>query len=169
MATAIIYGSSTGNTEKVADMIKDELGDLIDDIKEISEVRADDMNSYDKLILGIPTWNDGELQEDWETFFEDEMDDVDFSGKTVAIFGLGDQEGYPEYFLDAMRDIYDKVIADGGKVVGFTSTEGFDFDESRAEVEDGKFCGMGIDEDNQDDLTDERVEDWCDNIREYFE
>ncbi|MCB2212240.1 flavodoxin [bacterium] len=168
MATAIIYGSSTGNTEKVAEMIKDELGDLIDDIKEISEVSADDMNSYDKLILGIPTWNDGELQEDWETFFEDEMDDVNFSGKTVAIFGLGDQEGYPEFFLDAMRAVYDKVTGDGGKVVGSWPTDGYEFDTSKAVV-DGNFVGLAIDEDNQDDMTEERVEDWCDDIKESFE
>lgn len=169
MATAIIYGSSTGNTEKVAELIEDELGDLVDEMLDISDVTADDMNSYDKLILGIPTWDEGQLQEDWETFFEDEMDDVDFNGKTVAIFGLGDQEGYPEYFLDAMRPIYDKVIEDGGTVVGFTSTEEFEYDESKAEVEEGKFCGLAIDEDNEDDLTDERVEDWCDQIRKYFE
>ncbi len=168
MAAAIIYGSSTGNTEKVADMIKDELGDLIDDVKEISDVSADDMNGFDKLILGIPTWNDGELQEDWETFFEDEMDNVNFSGKTVAIFGLGDQEGYPEFFLDAMRAIYDKVVADGGKVVGAWSTDDYEYDESKAIVDD-KFVGLGIDEDNQDDMTEERIEDWCDDIRDYFE
>ena len=166
MATGIFYGSNGGATERIAELIKDKLGidaDLID----IGEAEVADFDKYDKLILGSSTWGEGDLQDDWESFWED-FKGIDLSGKTVALFGVGDQEGYPDNFCDAMGTIYRQAVENGANVVGTGwSTEGYDFDESTAVV-DGAFVGLCLDEDNQDDLTEERVEMWVEGIRDAF-
>ena len=125
------------------------------------------MNNYEKLIFGAPTWYDGELQSDWEDYF-DNFDDIDFNGKTIAMFGLGDQYGYAEYFLDALGIIYDKLIERGANVVGFWPADDYEYDVSKAE-RDGKFVGLGIDEDNESDKTEERINEWLDQIKGDFD
>ncbi|MFW5697752.1 MAG: flavodoxin, partial [Fimbriimonadaceae bacterium] len=151
MATKVFYGSTGGNTETVAKAIAQELG--LEEPVDIADADADELNACDNLVLGVPTYDEGELQEDWDDF---DFDDLDLSGKKVAIFGLGDQDSYAEYFVDAIGILASKVREKGGTLVGSWPTEGYDFEESKA-VEDGKFIGLAIDEDNQDDLTDERV------------
>ena len=63
-----------------------------------------------------------------------------------------------------MGIIYEQIIKSKAKVVGFTSTHGYFHDESKAQIND-KFVGLAIDEDNQNDLTDERISNWTDEIR----
>lgn len=166
MAVGIFYGSNGGATKGVAEMIKDELGveaDLID----IADAKVDDFEKYTKIILGTSTWGEGDLQDDWDDFFDD-FTNVDFTGKTVAFFGVGDQDGYPDNFLDGMGTLYEQAVKKGANVVGDGwSVEGYDFDESTAVV-DGAFVGLAIDEDNQEELTPERVKKWTGSIREYF-
>jgi len=166
MAVGIFYGSSGGVTKGVAEMIKDELGveaDLID----IADAEVDDFEKYNKIILGTSTWGEGDLQDDWDEFFDD-FTNVDLTGKTVAFFGVGDQEGYPDNFLDGMGILYEQAVKNGANVVGNGwPTDGYEFDESRAVV-DGAFVGLAIDEDNQEELTPERVKKWVDGIRQYF-
>ena len=98
MATAIYYSSSTGNTEKSAGRIRKNLSK---DIKlvNISNDGFENIEQYDKIILGSSTWGDGELQDDWDEKWK-EFCKIDFSGKTVALFGLGDQDSYADTFLD---------------------------------------------------------------------
>jgi len=161
MATAIFYASSTGNTSNVAKTISDNLGGV--ERFDISSEDVSKIEEFDKIILGASTWGEGELQDDWEEAW-DEFCDLNFEGKTVALFGLGDQEGYSDEFLDAMGIVHDQVVAKGAKVVGSWPIDGYDFDSSKA-VKDGAFVGLAIDEDNQDDMTDERVSSWCDDIK----
>ena len=118
---------------------------------------------YDKVILGISTWGEGDLQDDWEDVWAD-FCNIDFNGKTVSLFGLGDQEGYADEFVDALGTLYEQVKDAGADVVGFTSSEGYEHDASKAEI-DGKFVGLVVDEDNQDELTQERIEQWIINIK----
>jgi flavodoxin I len=161
MATAIFYASSTGNTSNVGKIISDQLGGISK--FDLSFSGAAKIDEYDKVILGASTWGEGELQDDWEEAW-DEFCDLDFSGKTVALYGLGDQEGYGDEFVDAMGIIYDQVIAKGAKVVGNWPVDGYDFESSNA-VRDGSFVGLAIDEDNQDDMTEERIAAWCEDIK----
>jgi flavodoxin len=77
------------------------------------------MLAYDTLIIGCPTWNIGQLQEDWDVVYE-QMDNLDFSGKKVAIFGLGDQYDYPDNFCDAIGILGQKFIERGAELVGYT-------------------------------------------------
>ena len=107
MKTAIFYASSTGNTSNIAEQIGKELS--IDEIHDIADVSLEKINEYENVIFGISTWGDGDLQDDWEELWDD-FSEIDFSGKIVALFGLGDQDGYPDNYVDAMGLIYEKVI-----------------------------------------------------------
>lgn len=167
----IFFGSDTGNTRRVAKSIAKKLGDDAADPVNVNKASVDDLLSYGALILGTPTLGDGELPgltsgaqaESWEEFLP-QLKGKDFSGKVVAIFGLGDQEGYGHEFVDAMIEIYEVVKAGGATVVGSWSTDGYTFEKSKAIV-DGDFVGLVIDHDNQKELTEERVDAWLDQIK----
>lgn len=163
----LFYGSQTGNTQTVAELIQKEFGgELVVELHEISDADADDFADYPYLIIGCPTWNIGELQSDWEGFY-DELDDIDFTGKKVAYFGAGDQIGYADNFQDAMGILEDKISSLGGKTIGYWSTDGYDFSDSKA-LKNGKFVGLAIDEDNQSDLTDSRIKAWVSQLKQEF-
>jgi len=162
MATAIFYASSTGNTEDVATAINEKLGGELT-LVNVADSGISSIGEYDKIILGTSTWGDGDLQDDWEECI-DEFKEIDFSGKTVALFGLGDQEEYPDHYLDAVGILYKVVSQKGANVIGSWSTEGYEFDESKAVVDDN-FVGLALDEDNQDDMSDERIATWCEQIK----
>ena len=162
MATAIFFGSNTGNCEDIAKMIAKDLGNI--DIFNLAKTSIDKINDYDKLILGSSTWGDGELNDDWEDAWED-FKQLDISNKTVALFGLGDQESYSEEFSNAIGIIYEHIKSTNAKVVGFTSTKGYYHDNSKAQIGD-EFVGLVIDEDNQSDLTKERVTNWVNKIKD---
>lgn len=165
----LFFGSSTGNTENAAERIRDLLkaqGIELDYFNVTSDpVKA--MENYDLLILGLPTWDIGELQEDWKSIW-DELDGLQLAGKKAAVFGQGDQRGYPATFQDCIGMLGRKVRERGGSLVGFTSTEGFNFDESLG-VEDGKFMGLSLDDDNQRDLTEGRIQAWVQQLVAEFE
>ena len=157
---AIFYATSTGNTELIANKIQEKLDDF--ELIDISSDGIDKINDCESVILGVSTWGYGDLQDDWEDCLED-LKEIDFTGKKLAIFGLGDQDGYEDTFVDAMGIIYEVLKDNGAAIYGETSTEGYTYDESKAEVND-KFVGLVIDEDNQDELTDSRIESWCEKI-----
>ncbi|MFW5689643.1 MAG: flavodoxin [Spirochaetota bacterium] len=163
MSIGIFYGSSTGNTKDVSAKLHEALGG---DLHNITDVDADTISQYDSLVFAASTWGAGDLQDDWEDFFPN-LDDVDFSGKKVAIMGLGDQENYGDTFVDAMAILAEKVEEKGGQLVGSTSTDGYEYDNSEAE-KDGMFIGLVIDEDNQSDQTDERVKNWAAELKKAF-
>ncbi len=164
----LFYGTQTGYTQTAAEMIQKEFGgEGIVELYDISKVEPSDFEQYANIIIGSPTWNVGQLQDDWDNFYENELDNIDFSGKKVAYFGEGDQDGYADSFQDAMGILEEKISEQGGETVGYWSTEGYDFSESRA-VRDGKFVGLALDEDNQSDLTEERIKTWVAQLREEF-
>lgn len=165
----LFFGSDEGNTEGVAQRIAARLGEDVVDIHDIGEVTQLEFLEYDKLILGIPTWDFGQIQSDWEDFWDD-LEQVDFSGKTVAFVGLGDQFGYGDFFLDAVGMLHDVVVKSCDKVVGHWPTEGYEYDASKAEVAGGElFVGLAIDEDQQEELTAERLNRWCRQVHGEFE
>ncbi|XWK87865.1 MAG: flavodoxin FldA [Phormidium sp.] len=163
----LFYGTQTGNTETIAELIQKELGgDGVVDLHDISSSEAGEFDDYECIIIGCPTWNVGELQADWEGFY-DELENIDFNGKKVAYFGAGDQIGYADNFQDAIGILEKKIASLGGKTVGYWPTDGYDFNESKA-VRNGKFVGLAIDEDNQSDLTDSRVKTWVSQLKREF-
>ena len=163
----LFYGTTTGKTESAAEMIQQEFGgEEIITIHEISEVEDSDFEQYDNIIIGCPTWNIGELQSDWEGYYE-ELDNVDFSGKKVAYFGTGDQLGYADNFQDAIGILEEKIAELSGETVGYWSTDGYEFSESKA-LKNGKFVGLSLDEDNQPELTEERIQKWVAQLKSEF-
>ncbi|UJF18664.1 flavodoxin FldA [Vibrio sp. SS-MA-C1-2] len=164
-SVGLFFGSDTGNTEAIAKMIQKQLGKQLIDVQDIAKSSKEDIDNYDLLLIGIPTWYYGEAQCDWDDFFPD-LEQIDFSTKLVAIFGCGDQEDYAEYFCDAMGTVRDIVEAKGGTIVGNTSTESYEFEASKALVDDSTFVGLCIDEDRQPELTDDRVTSWVNQLNE---
>lgn len=157
MKTAVFYGSTNGNTADAALKIKKQLNADIYDVGKLKN--GDDLAGYEMLILGTSTWYDGDLQDDWESFIS-HLSAADLSGKVVALFGLGDQESYGSDFVNGMRFIYDVAIEKGAKVIGSWPIDGYSFESSNSVI-DGKFIGLALDEDNQSDLTKNRIESWC--------
>ena len=161
MATALFFASSTGNTEEVAQKIADNLGNI--EMFNICDEDIQKIDKFDKIILGTSTWGEGELQDDWDEIWED-FCELDLSCKSVALFGLGDQDGYGDEFCDALGIMYEQVKKANANIIGFTSTQDYDFEYSKAQIDD-EFAGLVIDEDNQDDLTDERIKTWVEKIK----
>lgn len=170
MAIGLFFGTDTGNTETVSKKLVTKIEAILGagsiDMMEIYQKNATDMAKYDLLILGMPTWYDGELQGDWEEFIP-QMELIDFSNKKVAFFGLGDQYGYASYFCDALG-VFATIVEDRkGTLCGFTSTAGYEHDYSKAE-RDGQFVGLCLDVDNQDDQTDARLDKWIPQVLKEF-
>lgn len=163
----LFYGTQTGYTQTASEMIQKEFGgDSVVTLQDISQAEPSDFEGYDYIIIGCPTWNVGKLQSDWENFYE-ELNNIDFTGKKVAYFGEGDQVGYPYTFQDAMGMLEEKISESGGETVGYWSTDGYEFNESKA-LRDGKFVGLALDEDNQSDLTQERIKAWVAQLKQEF-
>lgn len=164
----LFYGSTTGMTEDVAFRMEESIRNLFPQL-EVSAINIIDLEDPkdmflpDKIILGMPTWNYGEFQDDWEMVI-DQIASVNLQGKTIAMFGLGDQIGYPEYYLDALGMIGEQLKAQGATFVGAWPSAGYKFTRSKALLPDGNFIGLALDEDSQPELTDERINQWLSQV-----
>ena len=166
MKAKIIYGSDTGNTEVIAEDLVKLLGEH--EVLTVDELEESDWEGNELYILGIPTWYDGELQSDWEDYLDD-FQKINFTGKTVAVFGLGDQVGYAEWFCDGVGILADIVEKNGGKVIGNWSTDGYEFESSKAVMNtNNTFFGLCLDEDNQPELTQERLKKWVEQLKNEY-
>lgn len=155
MSVNVIYGSDGGATKGIASRIAKRIGGRAIDVKDAS---AADFETCSLLILGSPTYGNGDLQVDWEKHL-DKLRGAALVGRRVALFGTGDQETYPESFVDAMGILYDIVVERGADVVGFTATTGYSHIASTAE-RDGRFVGLALDPDTQSSKTNPRIEAW---------
>jgi flavodoxin I len=170
MATiGLFYGSNDGHTEDVADRINaafDAYEPDIVSIANIAHTSVEEIALWDKLIFGIPTWNIGLLQDDWYIFFPN-LDQLDLTGKQVAIFGLGDEYEYSSTFLDAVGTLADKVMGRGGDLIGLWSAKGYEFEASLA-LDGEYFLGLALDEDHHPELTDGRTQAWVTQLLAEF-
>ncbi len=171
----IFFGTDSGTTrliaKKIAKNLKQRLGDdAVAKPININRVGIDDLLGFDSLILGTPTYGKGVLpgkpnrntEESWFEFLP-QLTAADLSGRTVALYGLGDQESYPEHFVDGLRDLYDVVTASGAEVIGAWDVGDYEFETSRAVI-DGHFVGLVLDQHLQHLKTDERIDAWLDQI-----
>jgi len=170
--TGIIFGTDTGKTRKVAKQIYKMLdSDEVAKPVNINRCTINDLLSFDSLIIGTPTLGEGQLpglnveceSESWEEIAGD-LEAADFTGKTIALFGLGDQEGYPDEFLDALGELYDIFSAAGATLIGRWPNNGYEFNSSTA-LDGDEFVGLALDLDNQSTLTDERLTAWLEIIK----
>ncbi len=160
--TCVVFGSTTGTCEDLASRIASKLG--VSDIINAADFKVDTLDNYDNFIMGTSTWGAGDMQDDWYSGALDVLKNGNLGGKTFAIFGCGDADGYGDTFCGGMGELYGVLEDKGAKVIGEVSTEGYEFDDSAAVV-DGKFVGLAIDESNQADLTDGRIEAWVEQIK----
>lgn len=159
----IFYGSSTGNTQTVAQKIAEKLNVAKADIFDIANTPVNKMNEYDFVFIGSSTWGMGDLQDDWDGT---DLSKADLNGKTVAVFGTGDSASYPDSFCDAIGVLAELAVKAGATLAGNkVETSDYTYDASVAEV-NGLFCGLPIDEDNESDKTDERVSQWIETLNE---
>jgi flavodoxin II len=164
----IFYASTTGNTELVAEKIAVILGSRAR-LHDIATEGLTAMPAYKHLIMGIPTWDFGELQEDWAALW-DVLGQMDLKGAQIALFGLGDQIGYGEWFQDAMGALHDLLRDAGARMLGYWPVDGYDFEASKALTEDGQyFVGLALDEDGQSGQTDERLDKWLAEVCNAFQ
>ena len=154
--TCIIYGSSTGTCQDLASRIAAKLGVDNADVFDAGSISAEQLEGYQNLVLGTSTWGAGEMQDDWYDGVK-AVKAANLNGKTVAIFGCGDSEGYSDTFCGGMGELYNAAKEAGAKVIGQVSTDGYTYDDSEAVV-DGQFVGLALDEVNEDDKTDERID-----------
>ena len=138
MKIGIIWGSDSGDTEDVVGYIIKKIANYNVESINVADAKVSDFTKFDFLILGISTWYDGDLQSDWERFFPT-FQEIIFQNNTIAIFGLGDQYGYEDYFIDGVGILAKEVIKNGGNLVGYWSTEGYEFEESKAQFNDDLF------------------------------
>tara|TARA_B100000686_G_scaffold171978_1_gene179173 strand:- start:1719 stop:2249 length:531 start_codon:yes stop_codon:yes gene_type:complete len=160
LSMAIFYGSSTGNTEMAAEKIRDQMGAFVSHMADVSKADPADMENYDLLFLGVSTWNIGEMQDDWADFIP-RMEGLNLAGKKIAMFAMGDAVGYPYNFLDAMGELWG-VVKDLGnpELVGIWPSEEYEFEDSQGKYDESHFLGLGLDEDNESELTDDRIKAW---------
>ncbi|MBX2859343.1 MAG: flavodoxin FldB [Cellvibrionaceae bacterium] len=164
----LFYGSSTCYTEMAAEKIREHIGVERVDIFNIADEPISQCQAYNHLIFGIPTWDYGELQEDWEHIWPD-LDTLALQGKKAGLFGLGDQVGYPEWFLDAMGYLAEKIEIQGALLVGRWPNEGYTFDKSQALTDNQQhFVGLALDDENQGDQSAQRIAQWCAQVLNEF-
>lgn len=153
--TIVVYGSTTGTCESIAQTLGDQLGA---EVINVADLTADQLAEADNIVLGTSTWGAGELQDDWYDGVN-VVKSANLSGKRVALFGCGDSASYSDTFCGGMKELYDAAVAAGATVVGAVPTDGYTFDDSDAVV-DGQFVGLPLDDVNEDDKTSERISAW---------
>lgn len=167
----LFFGPLKGSVHRVAEKVKTALGEQNVEMISVNDATASDLEKYDRIIFGISTvgketWDSTYSNTDWSKFFPN-ISKVDFSGKTVAIFGLGDHITYASYFVNAVGVLAKDLLKSGATIVGKVDTADYEFDDSEA-VFDGMFIGLPIDEDFEPELTDERVSKWVNSIKPAF-
>uniref|UniRef100_A0A7S3E951 Flavodoxin-like domain-containing protein n=1 Tax=Rhodosorus marinus TaxID=101924 RepID=A0A7S3E951_9RHOD len=169
MAVGILFSTTTGNTSTVADLIKQNIGSECKDPIDVGDISsASDYADCTGFIVGAPTWNT-DADEDrsgtpMDEFINDGIEQLNLSGKPVAIFGLGDSVGYGDNLCDAIEELHDKFSSQGAKMVGYTDEGGYSHSSSKS-AKNGKFLGLPLDEDNESDMTEDRIKNWCAQLK----
>ena len=162
----LIYSFKSHKTKRIADAIVQDLDENEIELIDAETVSEKDFLRFDKLILGVPTWFDGELPIYWDEFVP-ALKEMDLAGKKIAVYGLGDQKGYPENFGDAVGIMTGLLSNRGAEIIGETSPEGYEFESSRA-LKNNKFTGLILDQENQARFTEERVKKWILQLKKEF-
>lgn len=169
----IFFGTDTGSTRLIAKTIYKKLGEgLADKPMNINRVSIDDILQYDSIILGTPTYGQGELPGRETGMLSDSWSEVlpallqrDLSDKCFALYGLGDQDKYHRTFVNGLGQLYHGLRKQGARIIGHWPNQGYQFTASEA-LENDKFVGLVIDQSNQRLLTEERVTGWLRLIKD---
>jgi flavodoxin I len=167
----IFFGPQKGSVNRVADLICEKIGSDKVEMVPVKTATVDDFKRFDKIIFGISTvgketWDASISKTDWGIFLP-EVSKGDFTGTTVAIFGLGNHVTYASSFVDFMGLLAVELMKTGARIVGQVSSEGYEFEESAAII-NGEFVGLPLDEDFEPELTPERVDNWLELLKKDF-
>ncbi|WP_372775274.1 flavodoxin [Mangrovibacterium sp.] len=169
----LFFGPEKGSVHRVAKKVQAAIGESLVELVSVNDASAEDLKKYDKLIFGISTvgketWDSEYSNTDWAKFFP-EVSKVDYTGKKVAIFGLGDHITYPSHFVNAMGRLYKEIkkASPDAEVVASVDPSVYEFEESEAVIE-GVFVGLPVDEDFEPELTEERVAAWAEEVKTAF-
>ncbi len=167
----VLYATMFGATELVAEQVAATLHqELATEVpcRDLAYFDLGALEDHDLIFLGLSTWNIGQLPSDMELRLP-ELAALDLHGKLLALFGTGDAVGYPDTYLDALALVDDALLTTGVERIGDWPTAGYSFEESLARRGD-MFIGLGVDEDNEPELTGERVTGWVRKVlAEYAE
>lgn len=168
---SIFFGPLDGAVHRVAKKIKKAIGENKVVMVPVNDASAADLDKYDKIIFGLSTvgketWHSSYTNVDWSKFLP-EIGKTRYEGKTIAIFGLGDHITYAATFVDHIGLLGRELMKNGATLVGHVPTDAYEYHESEAVIDD-KFIGLPIDEDFEPELTDERVNNWVEQIRPHF-
>lgn len=136
----IVYGSTTGNTEMVAEQISNKLEEHSPKMQDVTDTTPEELAQYDTIIVGSSTWDDGLLQTDFRDFVDGL--NVDLNGKKLAAFGLGDTN-YPEFCKAAeiLQETFTKLGA-------------------QSMIEPLKIDGFPDETENE-----QKIDQWCEQIK----
>jgi len=162
----LFYSFNSTNTARIAEIIASHFSEEQLDKINAELVTEKEFLAYDHYILGVPTWFDGELPTYWDEFGP-AIERLNLHNKLFALFGLGDQKGYPENFVDALGIMAKLLESREGKLVGFTSAKGYNFEHSQA-IRGSNFIGLAIDTKNQSALIEKQIESWIQHIIKEF-
>lgn len=165
MRIALVYGTTLGNTEEVANLILQEFNSDLIDIYNVANIKAKDINHYSKYIFGSSTWGLGDMQDDWEQF---DFKNLIVENKTVALFGLGDSEIYAFSYCDCLFKMHEILKRKKAHIVGYVKASDYQYTESSSVNKDGYFLGLALDNENYKELTPQRIKDWVTQIRPLF-
>ena len=168
----LFFGPIGGNCNNIATKVTEQIGNDKVDLIPIKDAKHTDVEKYNKIIFGISSigkdaWDNEDIETDWDKFLP-EFNKIDFTGKTIAVFGLGNQITYPSHFAESLGYLAHELANKGVKLVGEFSTDGFEYQESHAVNENGNFYGLVVDEDNEKEKTDDRIKAWLPSIKDDF-
>ena len=167
----LFYGPMDGSVAKVARIIADTLGSDKLDLVPVRTASNEDLNKYKNIIFGISTigshtWARETPSKDWDGFLP-ELDKIEYSGKTFALYGLGDHVTYALHFVDSLGILGGKLLDHNARIIGQCSPSDYDFKESEAII-NGEFIGLPLDEDYEAEKTEKRIQNWLDRILKEF-
>ena len=162
----LFYSFNTNKTSQAARKIGEEFESGQLDRVNAETLTEKEFLSYDNLILGVPTWFDGELPNYWDEFIP-ALEDLDLKGKMIAVFGNGNQKCYPENFIDGVGIMADLLESRGAHLVGFTSAKDFMFESSKA-LRGKQFAGLALDFENQAPQINQRIKKWVEQLKQEF-
>ena len=162
----LFYGGATAKTAVVALKIQEAFAENEVVLIPIEGATRKEFESFDNIIAGTSTWFDGELPTYWDEFLP-EIESIDMTGKKVALFGLGDQERYPDKFVDGIGILAEAFTKSNAELVGFMPVSDYQFTQSRA-VKEGHFLGLALDVENQSEQTEERILKWVAELKKEF-
>jgi flavodoxin I len=164
----LLFWGKKGNVERAARKVYAKFSPADIDIFDVVSFDVSKIKDYQLVILcgstiGAENWLDVKDDNEWNRFFV-KLRKYNLSKTQVASIGLGDQVLYPGHFVDGLAVFKEEMERVGAKMIGYWPTKGYDFTDSDG-MEGDMFYGLALDLDQQDELTDERIDKWVKQVK----